>query len=304
MAGKKKDQQLDLFVALAADVPLRDQTDTMERPFFSLSKTPRAKPIIYESGGCSVIVRAPDATGLATIWDADILIWAASQIAAAINRGLPTSPILTVSAYKLLRAIRRPTGGEDYARLRDALRRLLSTSVETTIRSGNKRRAMFNWLQYWKEEPGEDGKPMLTIHLPDWFYRGVIDMGRVLAIDERYFSLTGGIERWLYRVARKHAGHQQLGWRLTMETLHEKSGSTRRLSDFALAIRKIAVANELPGYWLTLDSPSGIETLSMIRRCHLSIDHPGYEWAPDPPEASLSADHAHLSTGISAALGG
>ena len=30
--------------------------------------------------------------------------------------------------------------------------------------------------------------------------------GGLLAIDPVYFSITGGRERWLYRVARKHAG--------------------------------------------------------------------------------------------------
>ena len=70
VAGK----QMDLFVALAVDVPLRDQADTMERPFFSLSKTPRTEPIIYETESCSVEVRGSDGTGIATIWDADILI--------------------------------------------------------------------------------------------------------------------------------------------------------------------------------------------------------------------------------------
>jgi plasmid replication initiation protein len=54
--------------------------------------------------------------------------------------------------------------------------------------------------------------------LPDWFYRGVLDRSLVLAIDPAYFHLTGGIERWLYRVARKHAGRQPLpGYRPHIE---------------------------------------------------------------------------------------
>lgn len=294
-------QQMDLFVALAVDVPLRDQADTMERPFFSLSKTPRTEPIIYETESCSVEVRGSDGTGIATIWDADILIWAASQITAATNQGRPTSGVLQVSAYKLLRAIRRPTGGEDYARLREALSRLLRTNVKTTIRSGPKRRIMFNWLQSWKEEPDSAGKPYLTIHLADWFYQGVLDMGRVLAIDERYFDLTGGLARWLYRVARKHAGNQQAGWRLSMATLHAKSGSTQRPSDFARDIRKIVKANALPSYWLSLEVDVSGESLHMVRRSFLAHDHPGYEWVP---ESMVSAERPHLSTGVEAAIGG
>jgi hypothetical protein len=37
----KGDAQPDLFVAAFADIPIRDQKDTMERPFFSLAKKPR-----------------------------------------------------------------------------------------------------------------------------------------------------------------------------------------------------------------------------------------------------------------------
>jgi len=37
----KPDDQLDIFRACYADIPIRDQRDLMERPFFSLAKTPR-----------------------------------------------------------------------------------------------------------------------------------------------------------------------------------------------------------------------------------------------------------------------
>src|SRR3546814_16883137 len=70
--------------------------------------------------------------------------------------------------------------------------------------------------------------------LPDWFYQGVLDRRLVLAIDPGYFRLTGGIERWLYRVARKHAGRQLNGWRFELRHLHAKSASQSRFSDFAL----------------------------------------------------------------------
>ena len=107
MAGKQERRQLDLFVATLTDLPLRDQRETMERPFFSLSKSPRFEPIIYESRDTFVRV-SPSATyGMATIWDADILIWAASQINEAQEQGLATSRVIRVHPYDLLRSIRR-----------------------------------------------------------------------------------------------------------------------------------------------------------------------------------------------------
>jgi plasmid replication initiation protein len=105
--------------------------------------------------------------------------------------------------------------------------------------------------------------------LPDWFYRGVIDRSLVLAIDPAYFRLTGGIERWLYRVARKHAGRQPKGWLFEIAHLHEKSGSLVRVSDFALQIRRIAARQPLLGYRLRIEW-QGHRELLRILPAHLS----------------------------------
>jgi plasmid replication initiation protein len=55
------------------------------------------------------------------------------------------------------------------------------------------------------DEKTERSKGM-TIELSNWFYEGVMMTGGVLAIECAYFPITGGRERWLYKVARKHAG--------------------------------------------------------------------------------------------------
>ena len=47
--------------------------------------------------------------------------------------------------------------------------------------------------------------------MPDWLYWVVLDDALVLTIDREYFALTGGVEGWLYRVVRKHAGRQAHG---------------------------------------------------------------------------------------------
>ena len=67
----------------------------MERPFFSLAKTPVNKPIEYAVGGVTVQVTPGPAGLAATIWDADILIWTATQITEALDRGGEVSPLST-----------------------------------------------------------------------------------------------------------------------------------------------------------------------------------------------------------------
>ncbi len=40
-----RQQEFDLFVPRMSSLPLKDQREVMERPFFSLSKRKRLKPI-------------------------------------------------------------------------------------------------------------------------------------------------------------------------------------------------------------------------------------------------------------------
>ncbi|MCW8308983.1 replication initiator protein A [Acidiphilium sp. PA] len=247
--------KLDPFVVATGDASPRDQRDLMERPFFSLAKTRRTAPILYQAGDIRVEVYAVAEHGMATIWDADVLIWAASQIVEAENLGLKTSRFLRFTPYQLLTAIGRQTGARDYKLLKGALARLQSTVIRTTIRNGEHwRRHQFSWVNEWEECATRDGRVEgMEFVLPDWFYRGVIDRSLVLAIDPAYFSLTGGIERWLYRVARKHAGRQPGGWLFELVHLHEKSGSLARPRDFALDLRRIVSRQSLPGYRLRIE---------------------------------------------------
>jgi len=107
MSEAERDQQLDIFQAAYADIPIRDQRDMMERPFFSLAKRPRKKPIIYSMGGVTVTVTPGQDIGMATIWDADILIWAATQVTEALDRGKEVSPVIRFHPHAMLKGIRR-----------------------------------------------------------------------------------------------------------------------------------------------------------------------------------------------------
>ena len=104
----------------------------------------------------------------------------------------------------------------------------------------------------------------MTLTLPDWLFQGIVMKGGVLTIHEDYFLLTGGIERWLYRIARKHAGHQPHGWLFEVSHLHAKSGSLARVSDFAFDLRRIAARQPLPGYRLQIEWENRAELLRIL----------------------------------------
>jgi plasmid replication initiation protein len=248
-------EQLDLFRALPGDLAARDAQDLMAYPFFSLAKSRRVVPIDFRAGKITIRVEGVPEHGMATIWDADVLIWAASQIVQARDAGLKTSRLMAATPYEILTFVGRGTSARDYDRLKAALDRLQSTTVATSIRQPvERRRHRFSWINEWKEMADAYGRPLgLELIVPDWFYTGVIDDALVLTIDRAYFGLTGGLERWLYRIVRKHGGRQAGGWSFDFAHLHAKSGSLSSLKHFAYDLREIVRRQKLPGYRLVIE---------------------------------------------------
>ncbi|MFS0738841.1 replication initiator protein A [Sphingomonas sp. 1P06PA] len=246
--------EFDLFIPLMGDLPLKDQRETMERPFFSLQKRKRVKPIEYSSpdGETWVKIEAIPAYGMATIWDADILIWAASTLNRMREQGINDLPrTLKTTSYDLLRAIKRDTSGRAYQELQAALQRLQTTSISTSIRAPKRRtKAGFNWLDKWTLEvdPDTDQPRGMTITLSDWVYEGIMGERSLLTMHQDYFLLTGGLERALYRIARKHAGNQKGGWTCRVEVLRDKTGSDSKPKEFNRMLRKVVEADQLPDY--------------------------------------------------------
>ena len=258
------DGQLDLFVGAGSNIAARDAQDLMAWPFFSLAKTKRVRPIDFRMGEVSILVEATAEHGMATIWDADVLIWVASQIVEARDRGRPTSRLIAATPHEILSFTRRGTGKASYERLKAGLDRLQSTTVATSIRQAHhRRRHRFSWINEWRERLDSSGRALgIEMIVPDWFYEGVLDAALVLTIDRTYFGLTGGLERWLYRIVRKHGGKQKGGWSFDVAHLHLKSGALSPLKRFSFELRDIVRRQPLPGYRLALEHALGRERLS------------------------------------------
>jgi len=262
-AAEQEVGALPIFRALPSPLAVRDAQELMTYPFFALAKSRRTEPISFRTADLSIRVEGTAEHGLATIWDADVLIWATSQVVEANDTRLAASRRLAATPWEILTFLRRGTSARDYLRLKAALDRLQSTSIATSIRQAQQRRLhRFSWLSEWKERADDRGRPQgIELILPDWFYAGISDSTRVLTIDARYFDLTGGIERWLYRLLRKHAGVQANGWCFDFAQLHRRSGSLARPADFALDLRRIVERQSLPGYRVSIVRRSSVEAL-------------------------------------------
>src|SRR5262249_49029933 len=150
---------------------------------------------------------------------------------------------------------------------------------------GKKKSASFHWLESWAEVVGEKTGDTtgMTLTLPNWLYEGILMRGGGLTSHEDYFLLTCGIERWLYRVARKHAGAQEVGWQITMRQLYEKSGSSARFSDFAVDVRKAAEGDPLPEYTMEIhENDEGEEVIQFLSRSTLPVNDPRFETNRSP----------------------
>jgi plasmid replication initiation protein len=261
---RAESEPLSLFTSLPGEFAARDVQDLMSYPFFSLAKSKRVVPIDFRAGDITIRVEGTHEHGIATIWDADVLIWSASQIVEARDHGVQTSRLIAVAPHEILRFVGRGTSQRDYLRLKAALDRLQSTTIATSLRQPAGRRLhRFSWINEWKERADLRGRPRgIELILPDWYYAALVDPSHVLTIDRAYFKLTGGLERWLYRLVRKHAGRQSTGWHFDFRYLHYKSGSMARYSDFALDLRRTAEQQSLPGYSLKVRrSRAGAERL-------------------------------------------
>jgi len=243
------DDQLELFSAIFRDISAKETQGTMEVPFLSLSKSPRFKPIEYKNGDIEITVSGGEPDGIANIFDWDLIIWLLSQIRNGKDRGEQVSRKVRFSRWAYLKDARRHTGGDEYRRLEASITRLKNTTVKTTIRAKGRKLIMFNWIEYAEIERDEKGRFRdATVVLPEWLFDAVCNHKLVLTLHRDYFLLTGGIERWLYRIIRKGAGSQATGWKWKMRTLFERSGTTRPYKYFMNDLRKIIKRGTLLDY--------------------------------------------------------
>jgi plasmid replication initiation protein len=236
---------------LAWAVP-KDDMASMEHPLFTLATRPDRRILRYVHGE-AVIEVTPSVKGLATIHDKDVLIYCISQLMAAVNAGRPVAPTLQLKAHDLLVATNRETSGDGYRRLREAFERLSGTRIVTNIATGGVESTRgFGLIDAWEILRKARGGRMIlvTVTLSDWIYRSVLARS-VLTLHRDYFRLRKPLERRVYEIARKHCG-RQAEWRIGLETLLKKTGSTSPRRVFRKMIRDMAESDGLPDYAIEL----------------------------------------------------
>lgn len=294
--------QGDLFLFDVVSAPIKDLMDTMEHPFYSLSKRPDMETRVYRNGAAKIEM-VPSRKGLPTIYDKDLLIYAVSKVAAAMRRGLEVGPVVEMPSAEILKFTNRGTSGREYQALEDALERLAGTLIKTTIRGqdGGQDVAMFHLVEIAtvgrRSRLGITG---CTIRLPSWIF-DAITANSILTLHRDYFRLRRPLEKRVYEIARKHCG-RQASWRIGLERLHLKSGAKTPLRNFRLAIRRLAESDHLPDYRVRWDQEA--DQVEFLRRGRtLEGEEAGeaaaLEVAPLPPLDPMALDAARrLAPGL------
>ncbi|SEK11599.1 Replication initiator protein A [Marinovum algicola] len=235
----------DLFVCDILDATPKSDRASMEHPLFSLSVKKDMAAFEYQQGNVKVKITPAAQEGRANVFDRDILIYVLSQLMAAQNEGQKIGRRVQISAHDLLKATNRHTTGQAYATLRRALTRLQFTQIETNIHDhglGEWRSISFITDARIVKEDSTGRLLSVELEMGDWLVKA-IENKNVLTLNKAYFQLRKPLERRIYELARKHCGTQDV-WRIGLDKLQHKTGSTSTPKEFKRLVKAICKADE------------------------------------------------------------
>ena len=274
VGGIRDNQELERFEALPSDVPVKDQIDLMSRCWFSLTAG-RTDAIEHRYTDArtkrveTVRITGSPEYGIATIHDQDLLIFVISHWIEAKRLGLNPTRRIGFTPYQFFAWMGRSPQGSAYERLRDALHRLRTTNIETSVRSEtprsrNKSR-QFSWISEWEVIEEEGRIRGVEVVLAEWLFDSIQEF-HVLTLDKRYFEIPGSVERWLYLYARKATGGGAGVWKETFKSLYRKSASQQEFKHYASTLRKLIKRNNLPGLQLEQQRSVTGDEMVLVKR--------------------------------------
>ncbi len=234
---------------------VRGERSVMDFPFFALSKVAVDKELEFNIGNLSIQIR-PSATGIATMYDKEIILYVASLMAQAVGRGEEVDQNFAFTAHDFFRitGVARPSK-RDYDRFTDALERLQGTQIKTNIQTGSKiEKGWFSWLseataEYIELPNGDQQLRVVKVRLCPWLHRAIQLDGHIYHYHHDYFRL-GTIERRLYEIAHCHCDDDSI--EMTLGALALKVGSTAPLSKFKQHLKAVEASDDLPEYRVSL----------------------------------------------------
>lgn len=226
----------------------------IDLPFFGLSELPAFETRAYDDGKVRIEVQ-PGRRGLATIWDRKILHYALQVMQGA---GGVFGSMVSLRPDSFFASCTFSSLDQSAHGLKDALERLRSTSIRTTIENerGQRESRFFSWIHTatMRTEAGCGRTAVKTIEvvLADWVWQPIFENNSSFQTSPAAFTVTSGISWRVNDLANRHVGHRKR-WSTSLATLGEKLGylavERRRL---AQEIQHVIAANDLPNFEISV----------------------------------------------------
>lgn len=250
--------QPDLFTppSLKGATSFRDDLDIMSYPLLTVEKMRREPMLFGEEGKLDApFIRVTGADfGIANRWDGEHLIGFRTQIVNAVQRGYPPGRRILLTPHDHLSSMNKDTSKRGYDRLAESLQRLKATTITTNLTSsdGYQLREGVSWIDSYRFVTKETARGQmrggLEVVLSEWTYAMMMDPKRSLSFGLEYFAITGGIEKALFGIFRRHLGTQAGAWPIGIDKLQRRVGSTSEPRKFLEALRRIEREGSLPNY--------------------------------------------------------
>ena len=229
-----------------------------EFPFFALTKRAQMEPMTFESDTARIEIN-PSKTGVATIYDKEILLYIASLMVGRLENGETIERVVSFTANDLFRMTGTNRSSRSYSSLKASLSRLQGTQIITNIETGGEGSdSAFSWLlkadiKYKKQPSGEREVTHIEVMLCDWLHRAILTDRRIAAYHDDFFKL-GPIERRLYELAKFNCVD---GTRFEADAvdLAGRVGCSlepRSIESFKRTLREVARDQSLPEYSISL----------------------------------------------------
>ncbi|MEQ8399286.1 MAG: replication initiator protein A [Gammaproteobacteria bacterium] len=253
---------------LKLDSPLfgavKGERNVMAFPWFDLDRRALKSRIAFEDSdlGVTIEVRAGGAGGCPTIYDKDLILYAATVIAKRADDndfdGSDRDRTIDFTIHDFMRVASRSTDKNAYDNFHNMLDRLTTASIRTNIEVAVGDGEMegldgwFTWFEsgtavkYRRTKDGQKRVQRVRIVVGKWLWNAIVKDRKILTYDPRYFDLDP-VARRLYDLARVHVGRQPR-WQIGLAKLQRRIGDNRRLAKFADALLAIQERDSLPSY--------------------------------------------------------
>jgi plasmid replication initiation protein len=206
----------------------------------------------HKVGSTTITIRAGE-TGIATMYDKEIILYVASLIYERMIRGQEYSQEMKFTAHDFFRATGTASPGKrEYQRFNDAMSRLQGTQVQTNLKTGGSgHRGWFSWIEnaevlYDDAPEGFERLRAVKVRLCEFLFRAIERDATMYSYDHEYFKL-GLIERRLYEIARSHCT-EEVPFELDLQRLYETVGSRSIMRRFKQHLIQIEQSNSLPHF--------------------------------------------------------